>query len=566
MKNARSTQCIRNTLFGLTALPLVLAGAAFADQLQVGRLVQVTHGDPFADCKRDDVAGQEASFGSTLFPNTAIEPSIAVDPTDSGRVLVGHQQDRWSNGGARGLVGVLSRVDDLDDWKNTIPPGVTQCTGGSFVRASDPWVAYANDGTAFFFSLTTDPAAATPFGSRRTGMLMSRSADHGLSWQPPVALIDETTTQVLNDKNSVTTDWLRNGNAYATWDRLAIVTAAASQLQQAAPLPHLGSEGVVIARKEIARRRLSATAAAAAAAAATPTTFGPTLLSRTTNNGITWTRPATIYDPGPNNQTINNIVQVAPDGSVYTFFTSIIGAAPTIAIGFVKSTDQGVTWSGPTTAQVIPGNAVVAPDSGEAVRDAAILYSVAVNKLTGALYLVWQDDRFTSATCTTPGAGTITVDGIAFSQSLDGGRTWSTPIRVNQTPRNANACREQAFIPAIAAANDGRHIVVTYYDFRNDTNKPAGNERTDYFAVGCDIGSDCSKARSWGGEARLTNQSFNILDAPFAEGHFLGDYMSLAATDQSSFVPIFGIATGPNLTADFTRPIRAQRFLDTSSR
>jgi hypothetical protein len=568
MKNARSTQRIRNTLFGLAALPLVLAGTAFADQLQFGRLVQVTRGDPFADCKRDDVAGQEASLGSTLFPNTAIEPSIAVDPTDAGRVLVAHQQDRWSDGGARGLVGVLSRVDDLDDWNNTIPPGVTQCTGGSFVRASDPWVAYANDGTAFFFSLMTDPApaATTPFGSRRTGMLMSRSTDHGVSWHPPVALIDETTTQALNDKNSVTTDWVRNGNAYATWDRLSVVTtAAASPLQQAAPMPFLGSEGVVIARKEIARRRLGAVKAAAATAA-TVTSFGPTLLSRTTNNGVTWTRPAIIYDPGPNNQTINNIVQVAPNGSVYTFFTSIIGAAPTIAIGFVKSTDQGVTWSGPTTAQVIPGNAVVAPDSGEAVRDAAILYSVAVNKHTGALYLVWQDDRFTSATCTTPGADTITVDGIAFSQSLDGGTTWSTPIRVNQTPHSANACREQAFIPTIAAANDGRHLVVTYYDFRNDINTPAGNEATDYFAVGCDVWSDCSKPNSWGGEARLTNASFNILDAPFAEGHFLGDYMSLAATDWSSVVPIFGIATGPNLTADFTRLIRAGRFLDTSSR
>jgi len=200
------------------------------------------------------------------------------------------------------------------------------------------------------------------------------------------------------------------------------------------------------------------------------------------------------------------------------------------------------------------------------VRDASILFSVAVNRRTGALYLVWQDDRFSRATCTTSGAGTITVDGIAFSQSLDGGRTWSTPIKVNQTPRNANACREQAFIPTIAAANDGRHLVATYYDFRNDTNTPAGNEATDTFAVGCDVWSDCSKARSWGGEARLTNTSFNILDAPFAGGHFLGDYMGLAAIDWSSVVPIFGIATGPNLTADFTRVIRASRHLDTSSR
>jgi len=545
MKNGRPSLHFRNALVGLAVLPCALVTSAVADQLHLGPLVQVTVGDPFADCRRDDVAGQEARLGSTLFPNTAIEPSIAVDPTDAGRVLVAHQQDRWNDGASRGGVGVLSRTDDLDHWRNTIPPGVTKCTGGPLVRESDPWVSYANDGTAFFFNLTIDPApATTPFGSSRTAMLMSRSTDHGESWHQPAHLIDEVTTLALNDKNSVTADWTQNGHAYATWDRLSLVPTVA-----AAELPYLGHDGMAIARKRIHAEALKA-------AATTFTSFGPTLLSRTANNGVTWSKPATIYDPGPNNQTINNIVQVTPDGSVYTFFTSIIGAAPTIAIGFVKSTDKGATWSGPTTAQVIPGNAVVTPDSGQAVRDASILYSVAVNKRTGALYLAWQDDRFTSATCTTPGAGTIPVDGIAFSQSLDGGRTWSTPIQVNQTPTNANACREQAFIPAIATTNDGRHLVITYYDFRNDTNTPAGNERTDYFAVGCDVWwSDCSKARSWGGEARLTRASFNILDAPDAGGRFLGDYMSLAPVGLSAMVPIFGIATGPNLTADFTRLI-----------
>jgi hypothetical protein len=559
--NGRRNNGLRGALLGLAALPLAWAASASADQLRVGRLIQVTHGDPFANCTADNVAGQEAANGSTLFPNTSIEPSIAVDPTDFEKVLVVHQQDRWNDGGARGLVGVLSRTDDLDDWHNTIPPGVTQCTGGTFVRASDPWISYANDGTAFFFSLTTNPAAGTPFASSRTGMLMSRSTDHGLSWQPPTALIDETTTQALNDKNSVTADWTRTGNVYATWDRLSLVTTPGVA---AAALPQLGSEGVVIAREMIQRKRLRT--AEATAAQATVTSFGPTLLSRTTNNGITWSKPAIIYDPGPNNQTINNIVQVTPNGAVYTFFTSIIGAAPTIAIGFVKSTDKGVTWSGPTTAQVIPGNGVVTPDSGDAVRDAAILYSVAVNKRTGALYIVWQDDRFTTTTCTTPGSGTIPVDGIAFSQSLDGGLTWSTPIQVNQTPTNANACRQQAFIPTIAVANDGRHLAVTYYDFRNDTNTPAGNEGTDYFAVECDVGADCAKAASWGGEVQMTNASFNILNAPVAEGHFLGDYMGLAALESSGFVPIFGIATAPNLTADFTRRIRTEEYAETSSR
>jgi hypothetical protein len=186
-----------------------------------------------------------------------------------------------------------------------------------------------------------------------------------------------------------------------------------------------------------------------------------------------------------------------------------------------------------------------------------ILYSVAVNPVSGAIYLAWQDDRFSTATCTNPGVPSgIPIDGIAFSQSLDGGATWSKPIMVNQTPANTtNPCRQQAFVPAVVATGDGAAVVVTYYDFRNDTNTPAGFEGTDYFAVICATANDCSKAGSWGDEQRLTTATFNILDAPVAGGHFLGDYMGLAASGQTTVYPVFGIATGPNTTAEFTRKI-----------
>jgi hypothetical protein len=42
--------------------------------------------------------------------------------------------------------------------------------------------------------------------------------------------------------------------------------------------------------------------------------------------------------------------------------------------------------------------------------------------------------------------------------------------------------------------------------------------------------------------------------------------MSLAPLELSGFVPFFGIATIPNLTADFTRRIRTEGFAETSSR
>ena len=127
---------------------------------------------------------------------------------------------------------------------------------------------------------------------------------------------------------------------------------------------------------------------------------------------------------------------------------------------------------------------------------------------------------------------------------------------VNQTPANTtNPCRQQAFIPAVVATGDGKAVVVTYYDFRNDTNTPTGFEGTDYFAAICTVSNDCSKATSWGDEQRLTTTPFNILEAPEAGGHFLGDYMGLAASGSTTVYPVFGQATGKNTTADFTRSI-----------
>src|SRR5262249_53805561 len=149
-----------------------------------------------------------------------------------------------------------------------------------------------------------------------------------------------------------------------------------------------------------------------------------------TDNGLTWGKPTEIFSPGVNQQTINNIVQVLPAGDVLDFFTAIRVTGPNgLDIGFIRSTNKGVSWSTPSFATDIQVAAVVTPDTGELVRDAAILFGVSVNRATGAIYLAWQDDRFSAATCTTP-TGTIPVDGIAFSQSLDRGVHWTKPIKI----------------------------------------------------------------------------------------------------------------------------------------
>ncbi|AOK16653.1 hypothetical protein WT26_11900 [Burkholderia cepacia] len=541
---------------GVIALASTLGPGVQAQVLSP--LVQVAAGDPFSGCTADQVHAQETALGSVLYPATSIEPWVAADPTNASRLLAGHQQDRWSDGGSRGLVGVVSS-DAGSSWANSIPTGVSECTGGKFRRASDPWVDFAQDGTAFFFSLVLDPMQpTTPFGARSSAMLVSRSVDHGATWQAPVELIHNSSSHVLNDKNSLTADPTANGYVYAVWDQLSVFPPSKDAAQLLA-----GNDGVAIARQLL-------NSTAGASSVCEPFTSppckggapsfkfnftGPTFFSRSTDNGVTWSTATPIYQPGTNKQTIDNIVRALPDGTLLDFFTAINVTPQVLNIGYIKSTDKGGSWTGPAFASDIRVVGVVTPDSGQRIRDAAILYSVAVNPATGAIYLAWQDDRFSTAACTTP-TGSIPVDGIAFSESDDGGATWSKPVMINKTPANAaNRCRQQAFIPAVVASGDGKTVVVTYYDFRNDTNTPVGFEGTDYFALFCSTATACTNPANWGNEQRLTTASFNILDAPVARGHFLGDYMGLTASGPTTVYPVFGIATGHNVTAEFTRKI-----------
>jgi hypothetical protein len=86
---------------------------------------------------------------------------------------------------------------------------------------------------------------------------------------------------------------------------------------------------------------------------------------------------------------------------------------------------------------------------------------------------------------------------------------------------------------------------VIYYDFRNNTPNTASLD-TDHWAVHCHPASEnCANPANWtpGDETRLTPSSFNIREAAFARGYFLGDYVGLASAG-SDFVPLFGSTVG----------------------
>ena len=378
-------------------------------------------------------------------------------------------------------------------------------------------------------------------------MLVSRSLNGGQSWGAvPITLIKDDAGQVLNDKNSLTADPNVSDFAYAVWDRLRDFTLPPSASAKAKPLPKgaihakAGSgDGVAAARER--RKQLLELGGGDISPPGIPTFFeGPAYFSRTTNGGNTWKKPKIIFDPGPNAQTINNIVVVQPDGEVYDFFTHIFFSGQ-VRIGFVKSADKGVTFGGESLAQEIHSFGAVTPDTQQPIRDASILFDVAVDRHNGNIYLVWQDIRFGG------------IEQVAFSMSTNGGLTWSPPVAINQTPISpANPLRRQAIIPSIEVADNGK-LIVTYYDFRNDVNGPV--ELTDHWAVFCDPATaNCRKRQDWGHELKLTKNSFDIAEAPVARGLFLGDYMGLVASGNIVY-PAFGVVDGAQETSIFTRPI-----------
>src|SRR5262245_33805393 len=127
---------VRLALLAAVAACAVSTGVT-AGTFAVAPLTVVSGPSPFAACT-DGVAP-----GSVLYPNAEEEPWVDVNPTNPNNLIAVWQQDRWSDGGARGLVTAVTH-DGGVSWARTFPhfstcAGGTAQNGGDFNRASDPW-------------------------------------------------------------------------------------------------------------------------------------------------------------------------------------------------------------------------------------------------------------------------------------------------------------------------------------------------------------------------------------------------------------------------------------------
>ena len=416
--------------------------------------------------------------------NSEVEPWLDVDPTSVGDAdgpdFIGvYQQDRYSSSGARGL-GTSVSTDGGASFSVLSAgqlPRFSQCTGNPlYERASDPWVSFGPNGDAYQISLSFNDTA-----NLDNAVLVSKSpaASNGRQWSAPITLKRDTNLAVFNDKESLTADQNDERYVYAVWVRL-------------------------VSPNERTRGSSSENTAA----------FGaPTWFSRTTNGGLSWETARPIFDPGQNAQTIGNQIVALGNGDLVNVMTVFKkdnrrgGRGAKVALLRSPSPSRGASWSGQIDISALGTVGVVDPDTGGPVRAGDVIPEIASDERARSdeVYVVWQDARFNN----------FERDQVAFSRSTDGGRTWSTPVRISA--RNDT----QAFTPMVRVDARG-NIGVTYYDFRNNNPATAALETDVWFTRSTDGG------RTWR-EQRVTPASFDMRAAPDARGYFLGDYQGLTA-------------------------------------
>ncbi|MCX8103805.1 MAG: glycoside hydrolase [Candidatus Bipolaricaulota bacterium] len=262
---------------------------------------------------------------------------------------------------------------------------------------------------------------------------------------------------------------------------------------------------------------------------------GPRILFvRSTDGGKTFSAPLVLSD---DISVQGATPAVGPDGAVYVAWIAFEGNERILKMR--RSDDGGVSFAEPViVAQIMrTADAQATRDCRRQALKGGIrtleLPSVAVDRsptsfFCGALYVTYQSD---------PDGPGPDISDVFLVSSLDGGKTFSPPVRVND-----DQTQTDQFMPAVAVAADGT-VGVFFYDRRLDSN----NFKMDvFFARSRDGG------RSFEPNIRVTDVSFEVpptFGQPTSSTNFdalrgicyMGDYNQMAADER-----FFYLAWGDN--------------------
>ncbi len=317
----------------LVATPLgVAADAGGSKGFTVKRLQAVSGPTPFA-------AGCPGAFHDADKVNDLeIEPAIAVDRANPRHIIATWKQDLSGPFNARDDL-VASSLDGGRTWKRTTIPGLTRCSGGTADTASDPWVSFGRDGTAYFGgqagSMSSDPP--------QIAITASHSNDGGRHWAPPATVASAAGG---NEQPAVTGSPTLPGHAYMVWSNFLKVIPA--------PAPY------------------------------------SVQFSRTIDGGVTWSPPVVVSEPGPFGIDQAPRLRVLPNGTLLAIFARADFAAGVAELRVARSLDEGRSWAPPTVAGTIPlPGEVIDPETGEQLPQPG--YPTSAVAPDGTVYVAYEN-------------------------------------------------------------------------------------------------------------------------------------------------------------------------------
>jgi len=327
------------------------------------------------------------------------ETSIAVDPNNSQRVVAsmndyvtrawtctisgtpcsalgdGYSGTYFSNNGGGSWCCVSTDPSHL----GTLIPGVERLVGGIYDAGGDPAVAFDSQGHVYYSGLGFDRTAPPNTVAVNKGTF---DGSGNLSWGAPTFINATTAPSTLNDKPWIAVDSHSSSafrdRIYVSWTRFIFNPQNGRYVQS------------------------------------------PISLVYSKDGGATFSSPQLIvgnvlYSQGSH-------PTVAPDGTVYVFWTGATRKATLDSIWVVKSTDGGVSWSKPVAVSQLVN---IIPIANTSFRNNS--YPGAAVAPDGSVYVTWSslmsDAGGLCPTRTNNGCHAT----VLYSKSTDGGATWSAP-------------------------------------------------------------------------------------------------------------------------------------------
>lgn len=228
------------------------------------------------------------------------------------------------------------------------------------------------------------------------------------------------------------------------------------------------------------------------------------LFARSTDGGSTWSAPLALSPVG-NPQ--GAIIAISSEGDIFACWVD----RGTSQIFVSRSQDAGQTFANPVQGGGAVQNIVQIPGTMNGNIRANSFPSIAIDQDDGQIYITYSSQ-----------VGPDHAD-VFLTVSRDHGKTWSTPVRVND-----DATQTDQWMPSVAVTEEGT-VGVMFYDRRND---PANLNIDVYVAISTNHG------KTFHPNQRITTTSFPpaVNFDPAIAWNYMGDYNQMVAQDERFYM------------------------------